>query len=181
MRYLLCLFAAGVAFSGEIGGVTLPDKMTVGDASLVLNGAGLRKKLFIKVYAGGLYLQAKSSDQNKVIKADEPMAVRLHFIYDGVSSEKLTEAWNEGFKNATGGKTAAIQAKIDTFNGMFSQTANKGDVYDVIYEPGKGTSVLVNGVSKGTVEGLEFKQAVFGIWLCDKPADSGLKEGMLHQ
>ena len=93
----------------------------------------------------------------------------------------MTEAWNEGFKNATGGKTAAIQAKIDTFNGMFSQTANKGDVYDVIYEPGKGTSVLVNGVSKGTVEGLEFKQAVFGIWLCDKPADSGLKEGMLHQ
>ena len=30
-----------------------------------------------------------------------------------------------------------------------------------------------------TIKGLKFKQAAFGIWLCDDPADKDLKEGML--
>ncbi|MBW2201523.1 MAG: chalcone isomerase family protein, partial [Deltaproteobacteria bacterium] len=40
----------------EIGGVHLPDTLMAGKSPLLLNGAGLRKKVFIKVYAGGLYL-----------------------------------------------------------------------------------------------------------------------------
>jgi len=31
----------------------------------------------------------------------------------------------------------------------------------------------------GTVKGLDFKKALFAIWLGKKPADSGLKDGML--
>ncbi len=36
-----------------------------------------------------------------------------------------------------------------------------------------------NGVKKGTIEGHDFKKALFGIWLGDNPADSGLKTGLL--
>ena len=36
-----------------------------------------------------------------------------------------------------------------------------------------------NGVKKGTIEGLDFKKALFGIWLGNKPADDDLKDGML--
>jgi hypothetical protein len=32
---------------------------------------------------------------------------------------------------------------------------------------------------RGTIEGADFFQAVLRIWLGDKPADSGLKRGML--
>lgn len=179
MKYLLLLIVSASLFAGEIGGVNLPNSMTVGEANLMLNGAGLRKKLFIKVYAGGLYLAEKQANENTVINADQPMAIRMHFIYDGVSAEKLIGAWNEGFGNATKGNTASIQAEIDQFNSYFTAEAKKNDIYDVIYEPGVGVTLKINGTAKGTIPGLAFKKAVFGIWLCDKPADAGLKAGML--
>ena len=56
---LLALFLALPAAAGTLAGVTLPDKADVDGKSLVLNGMGLRKKLVIKVYVGGLYLPQK--------------------------------------------------------------------------------------------------------------------------
>src|SRR5574340_908368 len=76
----------------EIGGVNLPDTLPAGKEQLILNGAGLRTKFFIKVYAGGLYLKKKETDARKIIAADEPMAIRMQFIYDGVSREKIGRA-----------------------------------------------------------------------------------------
>jgi hypothetical protein len=163
----------------EIGGVTLPDALTAGQRELVINGAGLRKKFFVKVYAGGLYLTEKSGDADAIIAADAPMAIRMRFIYDGVSPEKLIDAWNEGFTAATGGDTAPIQAGIDKFNGFFTEEAKAGDTYDIIYSPEQGVRLYRGDRLKGVIPGLEFKRALFGIWLGDEPADDGLKAGML--
>jgi hypothetical protein len=165
----------------EIGGATLPDTMAVEGKDLVLNGAGLRKKLFVKVYAMGLYLPRKSGDAPEIIQADEPMAARMHFIYDGVSAGDLVGAWKEGFENSTDGNQAPIRAEIDTFNGYFSGDAKKDDVYEFIYAPGQGVRTVFNGQPVGTIRGLDFKRALFGIWLGDKPADKSLKKGMLGQ
>lgn len=178
---ILCLFlCSGMAIGGEIGGVTLPDTLQVGNHSLVLNGAGLRKKLFIKVYAGGLYLQEKASNAETITGADQAMAIRMHFIYDGVSQDKLIEAWNEGFGHATNNSPGELQTHIDAFNALFTQEAKKNDIYDVSYDPATGISVSMNGETKGTVNGgLAFKKAVFSIWLGTVPADKNLKKGML--
>ena len=184
-RFLLCLsvlvLVGATGSARSLGGVTLPETLKAGDTTLVLNGAGLRKKLWIKVYAGGLYLKAKSSDARSIIHADEPMAVRMHFIYDGVSAKKLINGWNEGFEAATHDNPSAIQTEINQFNSLFTKEAKEGDVYDIIYVPGTGTTVYLNGTALGTVPGLAFKQALFAIWLGDEPADDGLKEGMLNQ
>ncbi|MDJ0841832.1 MAG: chalcone isomerase family protein [Acidobacteriota bacterium] len=176
--FLLCLLAP----AGNVGGAELPDTMTVGGKELALNGAGLRKKFFIKVYAGALYLQSKTKDAKAVIDADEPMMIRMHFLY-GVKPSQLTDAWNEGFTNALGedGK-AAMQSKIDAFNAMFTEKTKKGNTYDVVYTPGSGVEVRFNGNAVGKVEGLDFKKAVFSIWLGEKIPDKnlrGLKTAML--
>lgn len=39
--------------------MNLSDMIMAGKEQLVMNGAGLRKKLFVKVYAGGFYLKKK--------------------------------------------------------------------------------------------------------------------------
>jgi len=163
----------------EIGGINLPDSLMAGDTKLVLNGSGLRKKLFVKVYAGALYLTQENADARKIIDANEPMAIRMHFVYDGVSSDKLIESWNEGFNNATGGDLSPIQDQVERFNACFAEEAKSNDVYDIVYIPGKGTGVTKNGQLLGEIEGFEFKKAVFSIWLGEKPADSKLKKGML--
>ena len=176
----LFLFAAVIpARALEIGGANLPDKISAGDFPLLLNGAGIRKKTFlrIKVYAGGLYLLRRSSDPVQIIKADSPMAVKMVFIYNGVSPKKLINAWNEGF--AASGRSVSSAAAIKQFNSFFTEEAGRGDIYDLVYLPGVGVTVSRNGVVKGTVAGLDFKKALFSIWLGEKPADSGLKKSML--
>ena len=42
--------------AAEVAGVKVDDKIRVGSSDLVLNGAGLRSKVFIKVYVGALYV-----------------------------------------------------------------------------------------------------------------------------
>lgn len=175
---LLVCASLAVAKDHKVGGKKLPDKITIEGHELSYNGAGLRKKLFIKVYAGALYLKEKGSDSQAIVDADEAMLVRMHFIYDGVDSEKLTGGWNDGFANVLGDKVASMQKEIDQFNSFFDSEAKEDDVYEVIYIPGKGTMVNYNGQTKGTVAGLEFKKAVFGIWLQNKDLSS-LGKGML--
>ncbi len=165
----------------DIGGATLPDSMSVEGRDLVLNGAGLRKKFFVKVYAMGLYLPQKTQDAQKIIQADEPMAARMHFIYDGVSAKDLVDAWQEGFENSTGGALGPILERVEAFNRYFTAEAKENDVYEFVYIPGQGVRTVFNGQLVGTIEGLDFKQALFGIWLGETPADKSLKKGMLGQ
>jgi len=49
----------------------------------------------------------------------------------------------------------------------------------MIYIPGEGTKIYKNKALKSTAQGLDFKKVLFGIWLCNKPADKGLKDLML--
>lgn len=176
---LLVFTISAPASAKEISGMNLSDTHPAGKEQLLLNGAGLRTKMFIKVYAGGLYLRKKDTDAQKIINADEPMAIRLHFVYDGVSHEKLIDAWNEGFAKATGGIPAPLKESIDKFNSFFTEEARKGNIYDIAYTPGEGVSVFIKGKLMGTIRGLDFKKALFAIWLGDKPADNSLKQGML--
>lgn len=184
MKRLLIIIVAvfvmsPMANAKQVGKVSLPDSLMAGKDELILNGAGFRKKLFIKVYAAGLYLKEKQTDPQQIMDEDTPMAIRMHFVYSEVSSKKLVDAWNEGFVNGTGGNIAPIKTEIDTFNAFFSKEAQKNDIYDIIYIPDQGVSVYIKGELKGTIKGLDFKRAVFSIWLGEKPADSKLKRKML--
>lgn len=171
---LLGLFA----FAGEMEGVTFPDKITVGTTDLTLNGLGLRTKLFFKIYVGALYLPAKESDPAKILAADEPKQIVMHFLYKNVSTEKLIEGWNEGFKNNSADKVPALKDQIAKFNGYWTDMM-KGDVAVMTYVPGQGTKVEIKGKEMGVIEGKEFAQALFAIWLGPKPPSDDLKEGML--
>ena len=64
---------------------------------------------------------------------------------------------------------------------VFKQTINNGDIFDIIYEPGKGTSFYKNNKFINTIKGFDMKKALFGIWIIDKPAHKceGLRNGML--
>lgn len=158
IQLMLVLILVIPLHAKEIGGIVLPETPQAGGSNLVLNGAGLRKKLFIKVYAGGLYLTERSSDAKAIVAADQAMIPRMHFIYNGVSAKKLIDAWNKSFEKGTEGNTSAIQERIDAFNALFTVEAKKGDVYDIVYRPGTGVQVVINGEVAGTIAGVEFKR-----------------------
>jgi len=177
--FILFFLITSFSFGAEISGINFEENLQVGAEKLVLNGVGLRKKLMVKVYAAGLYLKEKNKDALAIMEKDEPMAIVLKFMHSEVTPDKLIEAWNEGFQKSTKGDTAKLQNEISQFNQLFKDPAKKGDVYEFIYVPASGVQVKMNGASKLTIPGLAFKKALFGIWLCDEPADKGLKDGIL--
>ncbi len=183
LAIVLCSFflLSATALAVGIKDLHIPSTMTVGKHKLILNGVGFRKKFFFKIYAGALYLGKKETDPQKIINAEEPMAVKMVFVYHEVSSKKLQKTWNEGFEKVLGDKISGMQKKITAFNAIFTEAAKKGDVYDIVYTPEEGIKVYMNGKLKGTIPGLDFKKALFAIWLGDKPADSGLKKKMLGE
>ena len=158
----------------------LPGSLSIEGANLKLNGDGVRKKAFMSLYNGGLYLTAKSSDANAIIAADEAMAVRLDITSGMITSENMEEALIEGIENATGGDYSSIKDHVNAFMAVFQEPIEKGDVFDIAYIPGKGIVIHKNDAYKATVDGgMPFKKAIFGIWLGDVPADKNLKKGML--
>lgn len=164
-----------------IDGVDIPDTYTLGDHELKLNGAGDRSKWFMDHYVASLYLPERSSDAGAIIDADEPQVITLHIISDMITSERMKDATREGFENSTGGDTSGIPEEVEAFLDVFSEKIRKGDVYDIIYRPGKGIEVRKNDEKLVTIGDLGFKKAVFGIWLSDKPAQKELKKDMLGQ
>jgi len=174
------LFLSTSAFAIDVAGVKMPDTFKAGGVDLVANGGGKRTKFMMKVYVAALYLKQKSSDAQKIIDADEPMAIKMQVTSGMVTPDKMKAAIDEGFENATGGNVAPIKPKIDAFTAVFKEIAS-GIVYDFVYVPGKGVEIYKNGQMASTIQGLDFKKALFGIWLCNKPAQESLKEEMLGQ
>ncbi|MCG8314075.1 MAG: chalcone isomerase family protein [Pseudomonadales bacterium] len=178
---IFSLFFAINAFATEVAGVELPDKLTIENRDLTLNGAGVREKFFMDLYVGSLYLLDKEKNADNILSGDELMALRLNIISNMITSERMTNATIEGFENATKGNTAALQAKIDEFLLTFKDEIKKGDNFEMVYVPSEGVKIYKNNQYAKTIDGLEFKKALFGIWLSEKPAQKSLKEGMLGE
>lgn len=180
----LCL-ATGTALAVDAQDVTFPEQLNLENVELVYNGSGIRiKKIgFVKVkpYVAALFLQEKTADGEAVVSADAPMAIRLYITSKLISSSKMTKSTREGFELSTNGNTAPIEKEINEMMDVFKEKINVDDIYDMVYIPGAGTAIYKQGEKKATIEGLAFKQALFGIWLGAKPALETMKAGMLGQ
>lgn len=177
---LTLILSSAAALAKEVAGVTLQEFITLGARPpLVLNGAGIRSKFFIKVYVGALYLPARTRDADAVLRHTGPVAMHMYFLHSEVAKEKLVKAWNEGFEaNLDAAERARLGARIERFNGLF-RTVHKGDVIRLDYLPGTGTTVSINHETRGVIEGEDFMQAWLRLWLGREPADAGLKQGLL--
>lgn len=160
-----------------IAGVDFPAKLSVNEKTVIYNGGGLREKYTLDLYAGALYLRRPSMDGGKVIKQDMEMAIRIVLVSGKVTRDKFIESVKEGFEKSDIGK--ATEANIANFMKFYEDPFKEGDVITIIYQPGKGVLFSKNGDLRGTIKGLPFKQALFGIWLGNNPADSSLKDDML--
>tara|TARA_B100000809_G_C15062146_1_gene502762 strand:- start:167 stop:727 length:561 start_codon:yes stop_codon:yes gene_type:complete len=184
MKYLLTLLtlvcALSVSAQTKIHGIVMPNVVKADGQYLKINGGGIREKMFLDLYVGVLYLDEKSSSANDIINADKPMAIKMRIISGMVSKDNMEEAIREGFDKSTGGKTDPINDKINSLIAKgFAGEIVKGDVFDLIYIPGTGTTLTKNNKDLVTISGLDFKKALFGVWLCDQPADADLKKKML--
>ena len=175
------LLLCGAAQAAEVEGVKLADKVQLGGSELTLNGAGVRTRVFFKVYVGALYLQQKAGSTDAVLADAGAKRIVMHMMRD-LDAEQLFSALEEGLKkNHTPEQLAKLEAQVKQLEGIFKavKAAKSGDVILLDYLPGAGTRVTVRGDDKGMIAGEEFNRALLRIWLGEQPADASLKRAML--
>ena len=133
-----------------------------------MNGAGIRKKFFIKVYVGALYLPAKQSDAAAILAADATRRMVMHFVYS-VGKGKIAEAWEEGLEDNVKNASAEVKANFKTLASWMEDIKNGQEIV-LTYVPGSGTMVAVNGHAKGTLSGKATADAILATWIGPKPA-----------
>jgi len=165
----------------DVAGVKFEDKASAGSAELVLNGAGLRKKAFFKVYAIGLYLPAKADSAGSVIAAKGPKRIQIVTLRD-LSAEQLSEALENGVEeNSSEAEMAKIKARLEEFRANLLAMGKVPEKSDIRIEwTGNATRVLMNGAGKGKeIQGEDFYAALLRIWFGEKPVQSDLKDALL--
>ena len=179
---LTAAVALPAAAAVDVNGYKFDDTSKVAGQDLKLNGAGMRTKIIIKVYAAGLYLTEKKTTMADIAAIEGPRRVTIIMARD-VSSDTFGNAFMEGLKdNTTVAERNAIASQVNKFGEMFAMVPGlkKGDVLHLDWVPGVGTQCELNGKKIGeTVPDLAFYNALLRIWLGNDPVDSSLKPAML--
>jgi chalcone isomerase-like protein len=177
---LVALLAATTTVSAaEVAGVRLDEHAKVGAHELVLNGAGLRKRMIFDVYVGSLYLPQKAATLEGVV-AQTPRRIRLDVLRN-LSADQLIGALNDGMReNTTPAEWQALQVPLGELAAImkaFGQ-AKAGSVVTLDYVDGK-TLIGLDGEARGSIDGDAFNAALTRIWIGEHPVQSDLAKAML--
>lgn len=173
----LGLVFGSAASAAELAGVTMPDTDTIEGKTLKLNGLGLRKKAIFKVYVAGLYLENSSKDSAAILASNEIKSMRLH-ILRGLKGKQVSDAIVEGFERNSKSELPKLKSRLDKFAAMIPDV-EEGDQIVMTWLPDKGTKITVRGTDRGTIEGRDFADALFAVWLGPAPVQEDLKKALL--
>jgi hypothetical protein len=181
------LALSAVALAQEVteprSGVTFAAK----NGELSLLGVGLRTKTFlkVKVYAIGLYAsdaavsgslaQAKPGTPafyRELVSGDFDKQITMKFVRD-LSADQIQGAFRETLE-------AADAQKVTQFVSYFGGLKVGQDVA-FRWAPGGTLQTTVAGVSKPEIKDRKFAEAVFGIWLGEKPIQDDLKKDLVSR
>jgi hypothetical protein len=166
----------------EVAGVKYEQAVSVGNAKLQLNGAGIRYKAVFKVYTAGLYLTGKANNTDAVLAVPGPKRMHIVMLRD-IDANELGKLFTRGMQdNAPREEFSKSIPGTLRLSELFAAKKKllAGDNFSVEWVPGQGTTVLING--KASIEPIkepEFFTALMKIWLGKSPADAALKDALL--
>jgi hypothetical protein len=126
----------------------------------------------IVVAIGGLHDIAGRIELNPQL----PKVIRMHFVYDEVSAEKLRDGFVESIDNNIANFSKSADAQ--KFLNLFDFAAVKNDTIDMQFTPDDTLTVLHNGKQVGQLVSAAASKAVLNIYFGAEPIKS-LKTGML--
>jgi hypothetical protein len=134
--------------------------------------------LKVNVYVAGLYLPAPSRDGADILRRMNPMHISLQLLRN-VSRGQMTDALRKGLERNAGARMASFEDRADRLERLIPDL-HAGDNVGFTYLPQTRESLVLqlNGREVGRIEGADFAQALFGIWL-NEPPNEDLKRGLL--
>jgi len=179
---LVLPLAARADTATEVGGIKFPSSVTLGNAPLQLNGAGVRYKAVFKVYAAGLYLNNKASTPEAVLASTGPRRMHIVMLRE-IDANELGKLFTKGMEqNASREEFSKVIPGVIRMSDIFSQRKklSPGEYFTIDYVPGTGSIISVMGKpASDPIKEPEFFNALMKIWLGKSPADAQLKDLLL--
>jgi hypothetical protein len=163
-------------FATEVEGTKFTKEYLAEGKNLRLTGAGLFRYWGFKAYTGALYLEEGASVE--AVLSDTAKRIELEY-FRAIKGKDFGPATDKSIaKNVDARTYERLRPQIDYHNSLY-EDVQSGDRYSLTYIPGKGTELALNGKTIGVIEGAEFAQAVFSIWLGTRPINNSFKKQIL--
>lgn len=168
-----------IAQAGQTQGKDFAPAYESSETVLALSGVGVLRYLgLISIYDGALYLPPE-------VKPDQVLddvSKRLEVKYiRSFKAEDFGPATIAGIKKNVDPKTyARLESRIAYHNALYEDIA-PGDRVALTYIPFRGTTLEINGEVKGMIQGADFAEALFSMWLGEKPFDKAFKKALLGE
>ena len=177
---LLILAFSHPLHAAEVAGVKVEEKTVMQGKELVLNGAGLRTKVFFKVYVAALYLPQKTGNAAVVLDGSDSVRMNLRLMRD-LDADTLYGALNDGLQpNLQAGELAGLQPFLDQLSVLMKKLVSirSGDTVTLDFTA-DGLAISLNGEPRGAVAGSRQARRLLSIWLGSHPVEEGLKKSLL--
>jgi hypothetical protein len=166
----------------DVAGVAFDNTLKLAGVPLQLNGAGVRYKFVVKVYAAGLYLSSKATTAEDVLANSGPRRMHIVMLRD-IDANELGKLFTKGVEqNASRAEFMKAIPGTIRMGELFAEKKQlkAGESFSIDWIPGAGTVILVNGKPSGEpIKEPEFFGALMKIWLGKSPADALLKDALL--
>jgi hypothetical protein len=174
---LLMLFSQNL-HAADIEGVTFNDALEISGIDLEIRGTGLFRHLaFIKAYVGALYMLPEVP--SKMALSDTPKRLEVEYFH-AIKGEAFGAATNKVMARNVDAETfERLKPQLAHHNSLY-RDVQPGDRYSLTYVPGRGTELALNDEPLGIIEGAEFAEAVFSMWLGEHPMNKSFKRQLLR-
>lgn len=161
-----------------------PKTVSVSGQTLQRNGAGIRTKAIFKVYSAALYLEKPATSLDDISQLNGPKRVTVTMLRN-INASELGKLFAHGMEdNMDKQQFSKLIPGVMRMSEVFNRhkELKTGDQFTLDWIPEKGMVISVNGTPEPSeFKEPEFYQAMLGIWLGPKPADSRLKQALLGE
>ena len=102
--------------------------------------------------------------------------MRLHMLRN-IEGAKVSGAIADGFELNSKAAIPQLKGRLDQLAKMIPDL-KEGEEMSLTWVPDKGTEVNVRGTNVGTIEGRDFADALFSVWLGPTPVQDDLKQAL---
>ncbi|MCX7990580.1 MAG: chalcone isomerase family protein [Proteobacteria bacterium] len=162
----------------NVSGVNISETITLNNNQLKLNGYGIRKKWFVKVYVASLYTTKKVTNYDEAVSDGSDKVIRLDFLHK-VEKNKVTDTIKEAFQSIAPDIPESEAGK--KFFSQFNSDFNVGDTLELVLLSDGTVITKHNNKVLGIIKSNRLAFGLLSIYIGNKPVDEELKKGMLGQ
>lgn len=184
---LLFLAIAVVGFAGNISSAPIrgnickkstcfESAVKIAGGEIPVKGIDLLEYLKFDFYTAALYAPTEVKTIDAVL-GNVPKSLILHY-HRFIKKEWMIKASRDRISKNHEVDSKALENQLRQLDAAY-QNVKKGDRYELRYEPGTGTSLILNGKLQAVIPGEKFQKAFFGIWLSRVPLNKKLRDSLL--